>query len=240
MSTADFEHDLAYEQLSSGAQTHKAEQQAEQQAVAQHISNTQLLVRCYERGEGSVSQIGAALGELGIELSPILEVPMLRRTEPKATLRRAFGVGRERFVVMTIVEAWAAAYAGLAFYTHDGRRISSSGDAAPEQILLGRYLCDDALSLDDEVRLVRHLHTRYSALADKLTEVAACMLDSGFLAKRTFVLEELRATSIATISRDVGRSVAKAIERALGPFPRLQSALTPAASFGQRRPRRYV
>jgi len=93
-SAASFEHALAYAEFEGGLQTHTAEQQA----VAQHIVNTQVLRRCYERDPpvraagfifaAGKSSIGGALQALGIEISQILEVPSLRIDHQTATLRR--------------------------------------------------------------------------------------------------------------------------------------------------------
>jgi len=62
--------------------------------------------------------------------------------------------------------------------------------------------------------------------------------------KRTLVLEKLTTTPIGEVLRDAATDVAKkAIERAIGPSQRLQSALTAGKAvpaFGQRRLRRYV
>jgi hypothetical protein len=228
---ADFVHDVAYEPFVSGMHTHKAEQEAEQQAVAQHVSNKQVLRRCYERaaslGPGA-SDVSDALRALGIELSPILEVPSLRKDVPKATLRRAFGVGADKSIaVMTIVEAWTAAYTGRLVYTHDGHRISAKGDAEPGPLLLGRYLCDDALSLEEEMRLVGYMHDTYNGKQAELKKLATCLADSGFLERRPLLLGQLRSRSIDEVFANVENGAAEAIKAAVGPSPRLRSALLP-------------
>ena len=259
-SAASFEHKLAYAEFGGGLQTHTAEQQAEQQAVAQHIVNTQVLGRCYERPPvrraagfsfaGGKSSIGDTLQALGIEISQILETPALRKDHRTATLRRAFGVGpagpagpagsagsKPRLVVMTIVEAWSRAYTGLALYTHDGallridRRRANGAEQGP--VLLGRYLCDDRLSLDEEVTLVAYAQSVYGqsdTTSAALQALATCLLESEFLTKRTLLLEKLRTTPIQKIHRDVSADVAMAIEAAVGPSLRLRGALCPAGA----------
>jgi hypothetical protein len=119
--------------------------------------------------------------------------------------------------------------------------ISGGRTAAHGPLLLGRYLCDDSLSLDEEVQLVRHLYSRYQNHGDALRQVAACMVTSGFLERRTLVLERLATTQIEDVFRDVETSVATVIESAIGPSPRLKAALAPASvpKFGQRA-KRYV
>jgi hypothetical protein len=262
-SAASFEHELAYAAFAGGLQTHTAEQQAEQQAVAQHIVNTQTLRRCYERddvriaggGFAEKSSLGGALQVLGIEISQILEVPSMRTGHQTATLRRAFGAGpsgpskpsgpsgppgppgppgsKTRVVVMTIVEAWARAYKGLVLYTHDGALLRMDGGSAEQgPVLLGRYLCDDGLSLEEEVTLVAYAQRVYGKPDETsaLTALVVCLRDSGFLTKRTLLLEKLRTTPIQTIHRDVITDVAGAIEAAVGPSRRLRDALCPAGA----------
>ena len=254
-SAASFEHKLAYAEFGGGLQTHTAEQQAEQQAVAQHIVNAQVLGRCYERDplrSAEKSSLGDTLQVLGIEISEILEAPALRKDHPTATLRRAFGLGvgptgptgsKPRLVVMTIVEAWSRAYTGLALYTHDGAllRIDRRRENGAEQgpLLLGRYLCDDGLSLDEEVTLVAYAQSVYGqsdTTRSALQALATCLLESGFLTKRTLLLEKLRTTPIQTIHRDVSADVARAIEAAVGPSRRLRDALCPAGARVAARP----
>jgi hypothetical protein len=210
----------------------KAEQLAEQLAVAQHITNKQVLSRCYERVPRwlgpAASDIRDALSALGIELSPILEVPSLRKDVPKATLRRAFAVGSDQSIaVMTIVEAWTAAYSGRLVYTHDGHRISAKGDAEPGPLLLGRYLCDDALSLEEEMRLVAYMHDTYNPKQDALKSLATCLESSNFLERRALLLGQLRSTSIDKVFMNVENDAAEAIKAAVGPSPKLRSALLP-------------
>ena len=91
---------------------------------------------------------------------------------------------------------------------------------------------------------MRYLHHQYGTQPDALRQVAVCMASSGFLAKHTLVLEKLTTTPIGEVLRDVATDVAKAIARAIGPSPRLKSALNAAGAsvpaFGLRRLRRYV
>jgi hypothetical protein len=235
--TLDFVQDVAYEPFASGLHTHKAEQQA----VAQYVSETQVLERCYERSEAGASKVGGALRALGIELSPILEVSSLRKDRPKAIFRRAFAVGAvgsTSIAVMTIVEAWTVAYKGRSVYTHDGSRISAKGDATDGPLLFGRYLCDDSLSIKEEIRIVEHLYRLYGKKNEKeLQELATCLADSNFLQRSTLLLRQLRSTSIATIRENYRQDAPKAIAAAVGPSPRLRAALWPGpvvrTNFGQ-------
>jgi hypothetical protein len=234
---SSFEHALVYEAFAGVAQTHKAEQLAQQEAVAKHVTTKQLTRRCYERDTDAptMSDIGGALEALGLEFSPILESPELRKDHATAVLRRAFGISKSKLVVMTVVEAWMRRYGDLVVYTHDGHRISEKGTAAEGEIVLGRYLCDDALSLEDEVVLVRHIKSAYAGKELEIRALAKCLVDSGFLARRTLLLGTLVSRAAEEILANVGEAIAAAV----GPSPRLRDALTPADSaFGCTRSRR--
>ena len=148
-----------------------------------------------------------------------------------AVLRRAFGVGKSRLVVMTVVEAWMRRYGDLVMYTHDGHRISEKGSAAEGKILLGRYLCDDALSLEDEVELVRYIKAAYAEKRSEIRALVKCLVDSGLLARRTLLLGTLVSRAAEEILAHVGEAIAAAV----GPSPRLRDALAPTESAFRRR-----
>jgi hypothetical protein len=224
-----FEREATYAPftLGGGMRTHRAESQA----IAQHISNEQLVARCYERGASGISAIALALRVLGLSMSPILQSPAPHAYE----LRRAFGTGDGSLAVMTVVEAWTVR--GMATFTHDGRQIGA-GVAGGATKLLGRYLCDDALALGEEVALVAHLSARYAARHAALRAVVVCLLDSGFLKRQTLLLAQLRHTPIGDLHARVERDIRGVIAGAIGPSVRLREALVPM-SFGRSR-RTYV
>ena len=102
-------------------------------------------------------------------------------------------------------------YGDLVVYTHDGHRISEKGSAAEGKILLGRYLCDDALSLEDEVELVRYIKAAYAEKRSEIRALVKCLVDSGLLARRTLLLGTLVSRAAEEILANVGEAIAAVV-----------------------------
>jgi hypothetical protein len=147
------------------------------------------------RNEESGSDIGHKLRDLNIGISPLLSAPNADGA------RRAFAVDGDVVVVSTIVEAWAGYTSSpqgtsYTYYAHDGYVIRK-GARDPRHdsaaiVLLGRFLCDDQLGIDEEIALLYYLKKRQTPRRPKfLVDVLDCMWDSGFLTRSKVVVLRL-------------------------------------------------
>lgn len=147
------------------------------------------------------------------------------------------------------MEAWAK-YAPnegtYSYYTYDGALISSSMDADrivtinPGRILLGRFLCDNALSIDEEALLLAYLAKEYTNHnASALTAVIKCLRDSKFLSYPHVMLKDLdtkdaRAIIRANNAEDLAKAVSAGSPILYNLFlPIITGALKSASSFGR-------
>ena len=153
---------------------------------------------------GASTKISVELEVLRVSLSPFLTYRQwIQRNE---TRRRAFAVYNDaagpRLVVMALAEVWTRYASGVTeyvAYSHDGVRLRGALDAAldaPEgMMLLGRYLCDDQLSLLAEYQLLSYLREEYAEDAQKraaLKKVVACLWNTAFLRQPTKLLHRLK------------------------------------------------
>ena len=224
----DFERDVVYENLASiGAQKQQeAEKQTETEVTVLKTMQRQTAIQCYEKtttGLEDVSfpglnlrnmitetNIRESLIQTGIGLSPMIT---MRELTPKCNnnIRKAFALCRDHIVVITIVEAWAR-YShdhrlqaeAYTYYTHDGKVMFTLGGKEsndPGQILLGRFLCDDALSIEEEIRLLFHLDQVYTEpqKKDHFVKVMDCLFKSRFITGPYILLSQLEAKNAAAI-----------------------------------------
>jgi len=225
------------------------------------------------------SQIREALGKIKVAISPMMSIKELNGKSEF----RAFAVASDSsdyIVAMTVIEAWtkyageeADATYGYDHYTYDGHLIrernaqkasksTANGTRVEGVLLFGRLLCDDTLTLEEEVALLRYFDERYGADAQKaLTDVLHCLSSSGFLLKlrQCTVLHELTtkdaSTVIGTLNlANIAKKASggnKAIERivlaALSAGPATIAPVAPVAasapmaqSFGRKRRSMFV
>ncbi len=227
--------------------TAKAQKETHQEAesVAQQI-NTAQVMRCYESKDSDArdgagpdecavpSEIAAHLRGIGVAVSEILSRPAFRLGHPAALVRRAFRVSHGRLVaVMSLAEAWAP-HATLV-YTHDAHRIDerearAEGDESTGVLLFGRYMCDDRLSVAEEIALVRYLAATYSSKEED-KDLRACMLclrKARFLTSPTMLVQLLETRGLAAVLKSIDTDARRALEEAIGPrSKRLNDALLP-------------
>ncbi|MEI6136421.1 MAG: DUF3638 domain-containing protein, partial [Chloroflexota bacterium] len=215
---------------------------------------------CYEKLTGSESsdaeltlanastktKISDSLAALGIGLSPMLTIRELTRLEE---IRRAFAVNERGLVVLTVVEAWAryahAPGENYTYFTESGAPMFGPG-AAPADVVLGRFLCGDTLSVVEEVGLLGHLASKYKSESELicLRAVFECLFSSRFLRSSCVMLHELGTKPPAEILRghtaaELTAGMAKGSD-ALSALllPILEGALGAALAFGRGRARR--
>jgi hypothetical protein len=154
----------------------------------------------------TVTAISSSLVATNIALSPM--ITMRELTDPIMEIRRAFAVGRRgSLVVLTIVEAWARYSAEdsngpYSYYTHDGALILGDGASAkPGTLLLGRFLCDDRLTIEEEIRLLVYLRDTYATKDKKesFQSVITCLVASEFISQKTHLLSGLLDKSSGAI-----------------------------------------
>ena len=140
--------------------------------------------------------ISASLVALRIGMSPMLTI---RELTGAALVRRAFAVdARGAVIVMTTVEAWATyapAPTAYAYYTAGGDFMFGPGRARPASVLLGRFLCDETLGIEEELLLLQHLAKYDEAHMITLLE---CLFSAQFLSEgSSLLLRELRTKSVS-------------------------------------------
>lgn len=191
----------------------QAENQSQNQGYEDKTLRRQESEQCYERTklqmEGpltllnatTVTSISPSLAITNIALSPMITIRELN--DPKAAIRRAFAASkRGALVVLTIVEAWAKylaedAQGPYAYYTDDGAFILGDSEARESTkhgaVLLGRYMCDDALSIEEEMLLLVYIRGRYATPEEQesFRSVIACLVHSGFVSEKTELLNGL-------------------------------------------------
>ena len=212
-------------------QTHVSEAQKQQERETQ-VSQERTITRgeheaCYERLKGqaredksltlanhftqtTLEELKDNLAAINIGLSPMIMIKEL--TKGVTEIRRAFAVNESEVVVLTVVEAWAK-YAqsegAYSYYTYDGALITSSMKIDkmctinPGLILFGRFLCDDALSIDEEAVLLAYLAEKYRGdYTRALTAVIKCLRDSKFLSYPHVMLQGLLTKAARDIIRE--------------------------------------
>jgi hypothetical protein len=154
----------------------------------------------------TVTEISSSLATTNIALSPM--ITMRELTDPEVGIRRAFAVNRHgALVVLTIVEAWAKYSAEdikgpYSYYTHDGAFILGEGASAkPGTLLLGRFLCDDRLTIEEEIRLLVYLRDTYTTKDqnESFRSVIKCLVTSKFISEKTQILSGLVDKSAGAI-----------------------------------------
>jgi hypothetical protein len=110
---------------------------------------------------------------------------------------------RGTVIVMTTVEAWATyapAPTAYAYYTAGGDFMFGPGRARPASVLLGRFLCDETLGIEEELQLLQHLATYDEAHMRTLLE---CLFSAQFLSEgSSLLLRDLRTKPARAILRD--------------------------------------
>jgi hypothetical protein len=158
-------------------------------------------------------EIKRELDALGISLSPLLA------SGDTPAPMRAFAVLQNGHVaVMSIGEVWvvheAERRAAYLAFTPDGVLLRSTTTDAQRRVagaeLLGRYLCDGALSIREEYALVRYLRGRYPAPEQRaaLRTVVACLVGSNFLSAATLLLHELGERDVGSVGDEAGAEAA--------------------------------
>ena len=238
---------------------HTGEQQREQVVEAERVVEvarveTRALVRdgapaCYEKlkdaplpdltlaNRSTKTRISDSLAALRIGLSPMITI---RELAGDARIRRAFAVNPSGLVVLTVVEAWALYERdqSYAYYTEGGERMFGE-PAAPDDVLLGRFLCDDTLSVLEEIALLRSLASKYASDHElrSLQQVIECLVSSRFLSSACVALHELTRREPARILRELSAESLTA-KLARGDTS-MSAAILPivahALSFGTRR-----
>jgi hypothetical protein len=110
-------------------------------------------------------------------------------------------------VVLTIVEAWVKYSAEdikgpYSYYTHDGAFILGEGASAKlGTLLLGRFLCDDLLTIEEEIRLLVYLRDTYTTKDqnESFRSVIKCLVTSKFISEKTQILSGLVDKSAGAI-----------------------------------------
>jgi hypothetical protein len=194
---------------------------------------------------GAVTGISTDLEALRVGLSPFLT--FRGWTDAPNTRHRAFAVVGDRLVVMALAEVWtrfrgdATPYAA---YASDGRKLRGSSDAPRNLLLLGRYLCDGALSLLEEYELLALLRRTYASDAERgaLRNVVSCLWESRFLIQPTKLLHRLaegfdagagkKAADVLEHVRSEMFGGSEALDAVLGPYV---AAIAASAAFGTRR-----
>ena len=203
---------------------HTGEQQRDQVVEAEKVVEvarveTRALVRdgapaCYERlkdaplpdltlaNRSTKTKISDSLAALRIGLSPMITI---RELAGDARIRRAFAVNPSGLVVLTVVEAWALYERdqSYAYYTEGGERMFGE-PAAPDDVLLGRFLCDHTLSVLEEIALLRSLASKCASDELRcLQQVIKCLVSSRFLSSACVALHELTRREPARILREL-------------------------------------
>lgn len=242
----------------------EAQKQQEQEAHQERTITRDTNTACYERlkeqarddqkltlanhfTKTTLKELQDSLVAINVGLSPMIMIREL--TKGVTEIRRAFAVNEKEVVALTVVEAWAK-YAPnegtYSYYTYDGALISSSMDADrivtinPGRILLGRFLCDNALSIDEEALLLAYLAKEYTNHnASALTAVIKCLRDSKFLSYPHVMLKDLdtkdaRAIIRANNAEDLAKAVSAGSPILYNLFlPIITGALKSASSFGR-------
>jgi hypothetical protein len=81
-------------------------------------------------------------------------------------------------------------------YTHDGKPINqlardTDGDDDDDVLRLGRFMCNDRMSIDDEVKLLCYLDRQHGTDEQDLLDVFACLYQSRFLSSETVLLSRI-------------------------------------------------
>jgi hypothetical protein len=194
------------------------------------------------------TEISSNLKKTNIALSPMITDRSLG--DPKKAMRRAFAlskwgvlqnVPRITVTVITIVEAWATykrqSAERYAYYTHDGKFIHGNRELQKDQdtkgaVLLGRYLCDDGLSISDEIGLLVYLEKIYRTAdeMDGLRKVLECLHESKFIEPgRSLLLYGMvdDGNTAGSILENAKANVDRLIERAASNNKDLYTVLEP-------------
>ena len=169
------------------------------------------------------SDIYKHLEKTGIGLSPMIThrdlVPSNRIRRAFALKSVPEDTNRVNVVVISIAEAWAKyahtsgalyeaasydkdglyeespyKYHEYSYYTHDGALISGPVVKDDRAVLFGRFLCDDDMSIEEEIRLLWYLHEQYDT-NKSLTEIIKCLLNSDFITKASILLRSMKDQS---------------------------------------------
>ena len=198
---------------------------------------------------GAKTEISDSLAALRVGLSPFLTYTGW--TERKETRRRAFAVvhenGARRLVVMALAEVWTRSKGDTTpydAYASDGRKLRGESSHPGRILLLGRYLCDDPLSLLEEYELLFYLRDTYKTAEEReaLKNVVSCLWGSRFLIRPTQLLHCLaegkdpgagkNAGQVLKSIRDDMFNGAGLLDEVLMPYV---NAIAASAAFGKRR-----
>ena len=248
-----FIRDVVYTEVSSIAQKQQ-EQQAQAQNLVQGEENKRgplpvnQRTQCYEKtravrneeldleNRATDTSIKDDLMATNIGLSPMVT----NRDIAGKGIHRAFALRVDgdvvHVVVIAIVEAWAkykstSATSKYAYYTHDGKFISGRPHDTKQAgaILFGRFLCDDELSIEDEIMLLRYLKERYNTVTTDaaIRAVLKCLIVSKFISSQYKLLMDLAQSSAGYILETVTKDVNGLITKVVGTDRTLKELIAP-------------
>jgi hypothetical protein len=251
ITSQEADHDR--EQTQTQTQTQEQQQTARDECI--HLARSRAShsidpLTLYDQSEdrrygAQVSSLLPSLRKARVHVSPLLMF-----YEPAhAALERAFVVvesGKAEpetptVVLCTLVELWARSFSdagsqrgAYAAYTARGFLVRASGATASEgDVLLGRFLCGDAFTRDEQVSLFEHMKRRYDTRTHSaIRNVLACLVSSRIMPAPAGLLR-LLIDDAAWASRD---STVPPPDVAF-----VRALLAPKAQFGPRRdPRRFI
>ena len=265
----DFMRTVVYKEVASVNAQKQQEQQAETQTQVQgEKRETKTLqvndgTHCYEKTKDATvdydtigllnrethTSIQESLKIANLGLSPMMTISDLTKGND---IRRAFAINNSnQIVVIAIVEVWAkykatGATSRCSYYTHDGELIIGVPNA-PEAVLFGRFLCDDELSIEEEITLLRYLERRHDANErSAIMHVLRCLFDSNFISSPSFLLKELSNTEAGAILERASGDTDALINKVAGDDATLKILIAPIIrralgankqSFGSKPPR---
>jgi hypothetical protein len=266
----DFMRTVVYKELASVNAQKQQEQQAETQTQVQgEKRETKTLqvndgTHCHEKTKDATvdydtvgllnrethTSIQDSLKIANLGLSPMMTISDLTKGND---IRRAFAIDdSNQIVVIAIVEVWAKYKAtgttsGLSYYTHDGELIMGAPNAPEGAVLFGRFLCNDELSIEEEITLLRYLERRYHANErSAIMRVLKCLFDSNFISSQSFLLKELSNIEAGAILERASGDTDALINKVAGDDAALEILIAPIIrralgakkqSFGSKPPR---
>ena len=88
-------------------------------------------------------------------------------------------------------------------------------------------MCDDELSVEDEIALLRYLTERYHQETDAITGVLKCLIESKFISRKYVLLSDLGSTPASAILDGASRDVTGLITKVAGTEETLKQLIAP-------------
>ena len=213
---------------------------------------------------GEKTVISEDLRALRVSLSPFLTSSgsgYINWKDEIKIRRRAFAVVADddglRLVVMALAEVWTRyryekdkENGPYVAYSHDGlvlRGEPKTFEVPPGMVLLGRYLCDDQLSLLAEYQLLDYLRATYAEKRANLQAVLSCLWGTTFLLEPRALIEAERVGEamdkvqqkgeqkvVEHIRKEMFGGV-RALDAIIRPYVSEMYASSASAAFGKRR-----